>query len=581
MPIRPTPLALLPAAARNAARRFAKDEHGSLMILSLQILLVMLICTGIAIDFVRQEERRTLIQNTIDRAALASASLRQTLDPRTVALDYLAKAGLADLSADPIVTEGLHQEWRRVEISVKDTMGTMFGPLLGINSLTASAATTAEESIGNVEISLVLDISGSMNDSVWVSGSKRKKVYSTRLDLLKPAAQNFVKTMFDMVQPADAPPGRLSVSIVPYNQQVVLGDDLAAAYTLSADTSGGTKLRTCVDLHDADFTSTVIDPDTTLQRTMFGDSFDFFGRNYRVNTYTWLENCDERNDETGVYQGYADVLAFSNDYQKLYNKIENLKADGNTAIDFGAKWGVALLDPKTQPVLNKLKSNSLVSPDLSGRPFKYATDKTATDISMKVLVLMTDGMNTLSYSTKLPYRTGPSGLKSKKSATSIGEVNVSWYGDVIKDDTYKALYYYEPGHYPPYYSFATDSWVNYSGTLYDITYDTLWKTKGFTLQYVLQYYLGVPHNNAYTLYQQMALQSEGTDKDTNLSRICAAAKAEGVTVFTIGVDAPSGVDGLLSGCATKRTAYYDVTSNELTTAFASIAASINALRLTN
>lgn len=43
------------------ARRFARDEDGALIILSLQILIIMLICTGIAIDFVRQEERRTLI----------------------------------------------------------------------------------------------------------------------------------------------------------------------------------------------------------------------------------------------------------------------------------------------------------------------------------------------------------------------------------------------------------------------------------------------------------------------------------------------------------------------------------------
>lgn len=581
MPTRFSPLAMLPATARKATRRFAKDEEGSLMILSLQILLIMLVCTGIAIDFVRQEERRTLIQNTIDRAALASASLRQTLDPRTVALDYLKKAGLGDLDTDPIVTEGTHQEWRRVVINVKDNMNTIFGPLVGIDTLTAASATTAEESIGNVEISLVLDISGSMNETVYSSGSKRNKVYISRLDLLKPAAQNFIKTMFDMVQPADAPPGRLSISIIPYNNQVVLGDDLASVYKLSTDTSGGTKLRTCVDLHEADYTSTVIDPDSTLPRTMFGDSYDYFRSGSWPPSYAGRENCDERNDESDEYYSYADILAFSNDYTKLYNKIEYLKAGGNTSVDFGAKWGVALLDPATQPILTALKNKNLVSSDLTGRPFKYATDKTATDISMKVLVLMTDGMNTLSYSTKLPYRSGPSGLKSSKSATSINAVSYDWNGNIYKDETYKALYYYDASHSPSYYSFATNSWVNYSGTLYDITYDTLWKTKGFSLQYALKYYLGVPYNNANTRYNEMALQSEGSDKDTNLSRICEAAKAKGVTVFTIGVDAPSEVDPLLGGCATKLSAYYDVTSNEMTTAFASIAASINALRLTN
>ena len=58
---------------RDRVARFARDEEGSLIILSLQIFLIMMITTGIAIDIVRQEERRTLIQATLDRAMLAAA----------------------------------------------------------------------------------------------------------------------------------------------------------------------------------------------------------------------------------------------------------------------------------------------------------------------------------------------------------------------------------------------------------------------------------------------------------------------------------------------------------------------------
>lgn len=75
-------------------RWFVQDETGAVFIFGLQIFLILLVVSGLAIDFVRQEERRTVIQNTLDRAALAAASLDQTLDPKAVVKDYLDKAGL-------------------------------------------------------------------------------------------------------------------------------------------------------------------------------------------------------------------------------------------------------------------------------------------------------------------------------------------------------------------------------------------------------------------------------------------------------------------------------------------------------
>ena len=58
------------------------------------------------------------------------------------------------------------------------------------------------ESIGNVEISLVLDVSGSMRNN-------------NRLVNLKRAAKEFVQTMDDNTED-----GKMSISIVPYSTQV-------------------------------------------------------------------------------------------------------------------------------------------------------------------------------------------------------------------------------------------------------------------------------------------------------------------------------------------------------------------------
>lgn len=546
---------------RDRVARFARDEEGSLIILSLQIFLIMMITTGIAIDIVRQEERRTLIQATLDRAMLAAADLNQSLDSAEVVKDYFAKSGLSHIKVVPIVKEGDYKEWRSVEAKVMDTMPTMFGPLVGITKLYSPAQSRATESIGNVEISMVLDISGSMGDSVRLDDGSR----TTRIALLRDAAEDFVDTMFTTVQPPEAAPGKLSISVVPYNQQVVLGSNLASVYNLSTDHTS----RTCVDLHTLSFGDLGISATAELQRTMYGDSFDYSGNGWSVVKNTNINNCQENS--------YAEVLAFANNKTTITNKVRALQAGGDTAIDFGAKWGLALLDPSARPALDKMIDKGWASDDLDGRPFNYpATNPSDTEVdSMKVLVLMTDGQNTRSYSTKPAYRKGNTGLVSSKSATAIGSSS---------DDQY--LYYYDPDRSRPYYSFYSSSWkyaYQVPSKLYDIKYETLWGSKNFTLQHAIWNYLGKPENNRTALYGQMALQSEFGDKDTDLEKICTVAKKpeHKIFIFTIAVDAPTEGQNILKACATSPSYYFNVKSADMATAFATIASSINALRLTN
>lgn len=573
---------LAPIAPRSLARslrvrlaRLRDDEDGAILIFSLQIFLIMLITTGVAIDFVRQEERRATIQATLDRAVLAAADLNQSLDPTEVVQDYFAKSGLGHIKVKPIVKEGAYKEWRSVEAKVSDTMPTLFGPLVGITELTVPAASRATESVGNVEISLVVDISGSMNDAV----KKADGSTTTRIALLKEAAKTFVETMFTSVQPPGATPGKLSISLVPYNQQVVLGSRLASLYNLKTDHTS----NTCADLQTLSFDDLAIAPATGLQRTMHGGSFDYKGNDRTLPELVDIHNCQEA--------GFAEIRAFSNVQKDLRDKIEALVAGGDTAIDFGAKWGLALLDPSARPALNKMIEKGWASADLSGRPFDYQkANPLPEDVDvMKVLVLMTDGQNTRSYSTRPEFRSGPSGLISTVGPQEIGPGKSKRY-----------LYYHDPSRSRPYYSFHDGSWKNdsqVSGTKYPITYNTLWTKKypiydrsgrkigeaPMTMQHVVWTYLGVPNNNRSDLYDRMAHQSEFGDKDTDLRALCAEANDEThkIKIFTIAVDAPDEGKAVLSDCATNESYYYPVTSADLSTAFASVASAINALRLTN
>ena len=74
--------------------------------------------------------------------------------------------------------------FRRVNAYAELEINTLFMNMFGVRMLTSPAVGTAEEIIPNVEVSLVLDISGSMrfNDRDGMP----------RIDRLRPAARSFV-----------------------------------------------------------------------------------------------------------------------------------------------------------------------------------------------------------------------------------------------------------------------------------------------------------------------------------------------------------------------------------------------------
>ncbi len=81
--------------------------------------------------------------------------------------------------------------------------------------------------------------------------------------------------------------------------------------------------------------------------------------------------------------------------------------------------------------------------------------------------------------------------------------------------------------------------------------------------------------------------SAGTTSTNNsgvgrFKKACEAAKAEDITIFTIGFQISSGslADRILEECATTPSTYYHVEGLDLTATFQTIAAQVNALRIT-
>ncbi len=186
-------------ASAALLRRFARDEDGALLIFGVYVFLIILMVGGIGIDLMRFERDRSELQYTLDRAVLAAADLDQPLPPKEVVRDYFSKSGLSQYLNEPVVTQGLN--FRNVSATAQATMPTQFMHMTGIDTLTVPAAGAAEERVPKVEISLVLDISGSMR-------------FDGRMTALRPAAKKFVS----MVLKGDAKKNT-SINLIPYAGQ--------------------------------------------------------------------------------------------------------------------------------------------------------------------------------------------------------------------------------------------------------------------------------------------------------------------------------------------------------------------------
>jgi hypothetical protein len=245
---------------------------------------------------------------------------------------------------------------RAITASAVEPVDTIFLSMIGINILNVAVSSGAIQAAPKLEITLVLDVSGSMG---WDSTSAP----GTKLAQLKIAAKAFLDTVLS----ADTLAQTL-ITIVPFSQQVALPRSMADLYNLDRFHD----FSSCFDFHGLDFTTTAMptNPSTPYEQGQH------FSENVGVGNY----GCPKVNNA---------ITPFSNDPTTLKNAIDALSPETWTATYMGMKWGAALLDPTSRPVVDAMIANNELSVDFAGWP--HAWNDTAV---RKITVLMSDGQNT-------------------------------------------------------------------------------------------------------------------------------------------------------------------------------------------
>src|SRR6056297_3584415 len=191
---------------RKTFRDSLRSDDGTVTIFSLFMVVMILLSVGAAVDLMRQESTRVALQSTLDRAVISAADLDQVQDPAFVVEDYLGRAGFGSALSSVSIDSALNA--RTVSAGGSVDMDTFFMRMSGFDTLTSLALSTADERTETVELSLVLDISGSLR-------------YNDRMTNTKPAARSFATKAM-----SDASSGVTTLNLVPLAVLVRAGDTL-------------------------------------------------------------------------------------------------------------------------------------------------------------------------------------------------------------------------------------------------------------------------------------------------------------------------------------------------------------------
>ena len=541
-------------AAKNLQRpsveRFAKDEDGHVIVFTTVMLTLMLMLAGVGVDIIQFETVRTKQQQTLDRATLAAASLKQSLNSEAVVRDYFAKADMTEhlklvqfdrtMNASSVRAEA--------EFEITPTFMNLYDFTNG-TKLTARGSSRAEQRINNIEIQLVLDVSGSM--------------LGTKLTNLKTAASEFIDTVLD--QDVE---NRVSIGIVPYNGQVNLPEYLQAMFTRVDD--HGVADVNCFDLPATSYGSLGLSRTLGMPVTAHVDTFSTqsstsFVEPTNTNARPVVTNqwCPPFSNPRG--DGVAStnfVRAPTNNRVALKSHINGLVAVGATSINAGMKWGMALLDPSSRSIINGMVAAGQTPSFFNGRPYDYNDNE-----AMKIIVLMTDGEHFAEERVNAGFRAGNSPIWRNPSDGRYS---------VFQDRASTTLDYYYP---------HTNAWNStpHGGTsAVRQTWPQIWSN--LRMSYVARQFYARPNGNTTTAYNNamnmFRSQTPISTMDAQLQQVCGLARDRRVIVYGIAFEAPDGGRQQIEQCSSSSAHFFNASGLEIRTAFRSIATNISQLKLT-
>ncbi|MDA7946356.1 MAG: pilus assembly protein TadG-related protein [Hyphomicrobiaceae bacterium] len=337
---------------RNFRREFAKDERGNITILLAFMLIPIMVVAALALDGLRALNAATTTSNALDSAALAAAramadgSLSDS-EVKDVATRYFE----ANAHGDAKVSYSTHgslnvtadRETGEVTVSVDTTVPTTLARVINFNEFKFRREASALAGVGEIELGLMLDVTGSMDER-------------GKLDALKRATMDLIDIIVPKGQYAD----RVRIGFAPYSASVNVGD--FAGIVSNNESSDGCVVNregSAIDKENGPGPGAYFRSIEQADAAITNDNLK--GKRARIG-YDFYKCPD------------AKVLPLTSDKELLRKTIGGYSADGRTAGHLGAAWAWYLVSPEWTRVWGSNGAKPYGSKDL-----------------IKAIVLMTDG----------------------------------------------------------------------------------------------------------------------------------------------------------------------------------------------
>ncbi len=279
--------------------RFRKDERGAFLVIFAILGLVLIATSGAVVDFTSMEQARTRAQTAIDAAALA-------LQPKMAGLPAASRDATLKTQAQTILTERLNDANitatvtsvstnltdGTLEINARVQKSTMFVGLVGIPNISANLVSQATRKQLDLEVSMVLDNSGSMSSNSRMTNLQLAARCATDV-LFNGTSDCTTSAKITAADALAATQTNVKIAIVPFTEFVNVGTANKTA-TWMNQTGNSTVARSGFD-NDDDY------------QTAFSANVNRFTLFTNIGL-TWQGCVEARNHTTGTGGLYYDTL---------------------------------------------------------------------------------------------------------------------------------------------------------------------------------------------------------------------------------------------------------------------------------
>ena len=197
-------------------RKFLRDPRGSVLQIFAIALIPMLVATGGVIDYTNAFDQRSLVQDSLDAAALAAGKqvgLMTTDELKEEAESFfLANVGTTKITNIPELATTITGS--TVDVNTTLHVPTYFLGLIGLSEFVFQLHTQVTVAMGTIEIAMALDNSGSMSGS--------------RIETLRTAAANLATTLHALGS-TSTKPDPVKIALAPFAAAVNVGPGYATA----------------------------------------------------------------------------------------------------------------------------------------------------------------------------------------------------------------------------------------------------------------------------------------------------------------------------------------------------------------